>query len=109
MRAQIVTGGFRCGPERHLAIEPMGPAFLRASEGVYGPRIKRIPDWAEHFVNVGDTIRGAPPRRVPWNPVMLIDHQIQARLAAVPTPGMHDARAHAPAAHNLDTIDLFLV
>src|SRR5579862_401599 len=92
-------------PERHVAIAPMRPAFLPASHGADRPGIKCIPDRSQNFVDIGYTTGLAPPGRIPGNPMMLVNHQIKARLMAIPLNRFDDCRTFATTANNLDAFD----
>src|SRR5579871_322999 len=49
-----------------------------------------------------------PPRRVPGNPVMLVDYEIEPRLGAVPLARLDNGGPHSTAAHKFDVLDDFL-
>ena len=84
---QIVARGFAGGPKRNIPIKPVRPALLAASDGAFGPGIKRVPNGSEDLVDICDAIRPAPPGRIPRYAMVLIDNEIEARLLAMPFAG----------------------
>ena len=92
-----VTGAFARRPKRDFTIEPVRPSLLPAADGRDRPRIKCAPNRPEDFVDVGDVVRPAPPRRVPRKAVMLVHHQVELRLFPIPTVDRFEDRTAHPA------------
>jgi len=85
MTAQTGHGGFTSRPEWDAPVKPVRPPLLPAPELADRPAVERAPDRTEHFMDVSDVVRAAPPRRVPGNPVVLVHDQIETRLLTIPS------------------------
>ena len=90
-------------PPARCAPRLVRPPFLRPANDTPWPRIKRVPDRPQHLVDVGHAVRFAPPRRIPRNPVMLVDHQIKTRLLPIPTDSLENRRALATTTDDFDS------
>src|SRR6185295_8729116 len=76
-------------------------------DGAQGPAIECIPDGPQHFMDVCDAVGAAPPRCVPGNAVVLVDHQVERLLLAIPLNGLADGAALAATAHDLEFANFF--
>src|SRR2546423_12973511 len=99
---------FGTGPERHFAIKPMNTPFLPAAQHAERPWIKRFPNRPEHLMHVSDTICPRPPRSEPGDSMMLVHHEVEPLLPAVPAHRSKDRFATATAANNVNPVDRLL-
>src|SRR4051812_45742455 len=58
-------------------------------------------------MNIAHAIRLAPPRREPWQTVMLIDNKIKFLLPTIPGNGLENGTGFSTTANNVNTFEDF--
>src|SRR5262245_62124456 len=85
----------------------MCPALLPLANDIPWPRVKSIPYRPQYLVQIGHYVRAGPPRRIPRNAVMLVNHQVEPGLVTIPLPGFENRHALATCTEDSYAINLF--
>src|SRR4051794_22068541 len=66
-----------------------------------------VPCRPQNFVNIRNGVGPAPPRGIPRNAVMLVNHQIKLWLPAIPLDGLQNGGPRTAAANDLYSFNSF--